>query len=121
MIELLPDFPDSVVAAACKGHVTRHDYDTILIPAVDKALTQHEKVRLYYEIGADFDAIDPGAVWEDFKVGMGHLSRWSRIAIVTDVDWIRHTMNFFRFLLPGEIKVFGDAERAQARDWILAA
>lgn len=121
MIEILPDFSDNIVALACKRHVTKRDYETVLIPRVEEALKQHKKVRLYYQIGSDFTGIAPGAVWEDFKVGMEHLSRWERIAIVTDVDWIRHTMKVFGFLIPGELKVFPSSETSQARDWIAAA
>jgi hypothetical protein len=36
-----------------------------------------------------FSGIDAGAVWEDFRVGMEHLSRWERMAVVTDVEWLR--------------------------------
>jgi hypothetical protein len=120
MIEPLPDFPENVIAMTCRGHVTRGDYDTVLVPAVEAALADHDKIRLYYEIGPDFTGIEPAAVWEDFKVGMGHLTRWERIAVVTDVDWIRNTIQAFRFLLPGEMKVVPMAEAGEARAWIAA-
>ncbi|MGE0407896.1 MAG: STAS/SEC14 domain-containing protein [Amphiplicatus sp.] len=121
MIEPLSGFSTNVVAFACKGHVSKKDYKTVLEPQVEKALDSHDKIRLYYEIGADFEGIDPGAVWEDFKVGIGHLRRWERVAVVTDVDWIEHTMKMFSFLLPGDMKVFPAAEAAAARKWIAAA
>ena len=79
--------------------MTKGDYETVLVPAVESALKQHEKVRLYYQIDADFSGIEPGAVWEDFKVGVEHLLRWERIAVVTDVNWIRHTIRAFGFLM----------------------
>ena len=97
MIEQLKDFPDNVVAFVCRGHVTKHDYDTVLVPAVMQALRNHEKLRLYYETAADFFGIDPGAVWEDIKVGMEHLTRWERMAVVTDVEWIKNTIKAFGF------------------------
>ncbi len=121
MIETLEGFPENVVAFSCKGRVTRHDYERVLVPRVEKALREHEKVRLYYEIGPELESIDPGAMWEDLKVGMEHLLRWERVAIVTDVEWIRHTMRIFSFIIPGEVRVFPDADAAQARDWIVAA
>ena len=121
MIKHLSDFPLNVVAFACKGHVTKGDYETVLVPAVESALKQHEKVRLYYQIDADFSGIEPGAVWEDFKVGVEHLLRWERIAVVTDVNWIRHTIRAFGFLMPGEVKIFPLDEAAKAREWIVAA
>ena len=119
MIENLPDFPERVLAFVCKGRVTKADYDLVLVPAVMRALDRHQTVRLYYETAADFTGIDAGAVWEDFKVGVEHLTRWERVAIVTDVEWIKQTMRFFSFLMPGAMKKFPLAEAAQARAWIV--
>ncbi len=119
MIEPLKNFPANVLAFVCHGRVSGADYDTVLIPAVSNALKKNDKVRLYYEIAADFAGIEPSAVWADFKIGMEHLTRWERMALVTDVDWIEHTVRFFSFLMPGEMKIFPPAEAAQARAWIV--
>jgi hypothetical protein len=120
MIVQLSDFPNNVVAFVCKGRVTKADYDLVLVPAVRAALCANEKLRLYYETAADFAGIDAGAAWEDFKVGMEHVTRWDRIAVVTDVDWIKHMVQFFSFLMPAETKAFPRAEAARARAWIVA-
>ncbi len=119
MIEHLPNFPAGVLAFVCKGRVTKADYDTVLVPAVMQALKSHGKLRLYYETAGDFTGIDAGAMWEDFKVGMEHLTRWERVAVVTDVEWIGQTMRFFSFLMPGAMKLFPTSEAAQAREWIV--
>jgi SpoIIAA-like len=119
MIEQLKGFPDSVTAFRCTGHVNKSDYISVLVPAVVKALQTHDKVRLYYETGPDF-SIDPSAAWEDFKVGMENITRWERIAVVTDIGWIKHAVQLFAFLMPGATKVFSGAEAAQAREWICA-
>jgi hypothetical protein len=118
MIETLTGFPGNVVAFACHGKVTKQDYETVLVPRVERALDAHEKIRLYYETAADFGGIEAGAVWEDTKVGMSHLSRWERFAVVTDVEWIRHTVRLFSFLMPGELRVFSTRDAAEARAWI---
>ena len=120
MIEILSGFPDNIVAVACSGHVTKEDYKKVLEPHVDETLKKNDKIRLYYEVEPNFNGIDKSAVWEDFKVGMSHLLRWERMAVVTDVDWIEHTIKMFRFLTPGEIKVFPTSEKKAARDWVLA-
>ncbi len=119
MIERQKDFPSNVLAFVCKGPVTKQDYDTVLVPAVDEALKRDDKLRIYYETGDDF-SVEPGAMWADFKVGMEHLTRWERMAVVTDIDWIKNTMQFFSFMMPGEMKTFPRAEAAQARAWITA-
>ena len=119
MIRTLSQFPENVVAVACEGRVTRKDYEDVLVPAVTAALQRYEKVRLYYEITPQFSGIEGGAIWEDFLIGMEHLLRWECIAVVTDVEWIRHTINAFRFLLPGKIRVFASREASAAREWII--
>src|SRR5579871_1418816 len=119
MIESIDTFPDNVVALLAKGHVTKNDYDQVVVPKVDAALTRHKKIRLYYELGSQFAGIDPGAAWEDLIVGVEHLTSWERVAIVTDVDWIRHVINGFRFLMPGQLRVFPAADAAEAKAWIL--
>jgi hypothetical protein len=120
MIEALTDLPDNVLAFVCHGRVTKQDYESVLTPAVEKALKRHDKVRLYYETASDFAGVEPSAIWEDTKVGLGHLSRWEKFAVVTDVEWIGHTMKLFSFVMPGEMRVFSSDQAAQAREWIAA-
>jgi hypothetical protein len=121
MIKQLTDFPGNVAAFVCKGRVTKEDYDAVLVPAVRNALRTNNKVRLYYETDADFAGLEPSAMWEDFKIGVEHLTRWERVAVVTDVEWIKHAVRFFSFIMPGATKLFSRSEAAQAREWILAA
>jgi SpoIIAA-like len=121
MIRTLSGFPENVVAVGCEGHVTRKDYDDVLVPAVIAALQKHKKVRLYYEVTPEFSGMEAGAMWEDFRVGAEHLLRWERIAVVTDVAWIRLTINAFRFLMPGKIRVFAGSDSGAAREWITAS
>ena len=120
MIELSKGFPDNVLAVICHGRITKEDYEKAIVPAVVDALKRHQKLRLYYETARDFGGIDAGAVWEDFMVGMEHFTRWERIALVSDVDWIKHTMRFFSFLMPAEMKIFSNAQADEARAWIVA-
>lgn len=118
MIETIKTLPDNVVGLVAKGQVTRQDYERVLIPAVDASLQRHDKIRIYYELGSEFAGIDPGAAWEDLKTGVGHFARWERMAVVTDVDWIKHMLNAFRFVIPGDIRLFPNSQAAEARAWI---
>jgi hypothetical protein len=118
MIQNVDGFPDNIVAFSATGQVTRQDYEQVLIPQVEAALKRHLKIRLYYEIGPGFAGFDVGAAWEDFKVGIEHLTRWDRAAIVTDVEWIRHIAGAFRFFFPGNLRVFSIDQAAEARTWI---
>jgi hypothetical protein len=58
-------------------------------------------------------------MWEDFKVGMGHVKHWERIALVTDVNWIGAAMKVSSFLMPGDVRLFPLSDADQAREWIV--
>ena len=118
MIEMLTGLPDNVIGFSAHGKVTSDDYEAHIVPAVEAALQQHDKVRLLYQLGDDFDGFEAGALWEDAKVGLTHLAAWERIAMVTDVDWLRSVTKAFGFAMPGEVRVFGNAEIDAARDWL---
>ena len=120
MIEQLQRFPKNVVAFAGRGQVTKADYVSTLIPVVEKAFASHERLRLYYELAGDFAGIAAGAMVEDFKIGMQHLARWERVAVVTDVQWIALAISLFSFLMPGAMKVFSTKEAHPARSWIVS-
>jgi hypothetical protein len=118
MIEILEGFSDNVVAARAAGRVTRQDYEVVLIPQVEATAKRHPKIRCYYEIGTDFGGMEPGAVWEDFRVGVEYWMRWERVAVVTDVSWITHVVNALRFLMPGQVRVYPTGEKETARSWV---
>lgn len=118
MIEMLTGLPSNVIGFTAVGKVTAEDYETRLVPAVEDALAKNDKVRLLYNLGEGFDGFEAGAMWEDAKVGLSHLAAWERIALVTDVEWIRVATKAFGFAMPGKVRVFKNAELEAARDWI---
>src|SRR5258708_34899141 len=116
MIEIIEGLPKKVVGIAVKGRVTKEDCRDVLLPAMKKSLQRHDKIRLYYELSCRF----PGAAWDDLDLGIEHASRCERVAIVTDVAWVRLTVKALRFLIPGEIRVFSTLEAEEGRAWITA-
>ena len=120
MITLLPNLPDNTIGLAGSGRVSGSDYEEVLIPAVESALKKHNKLRLIYELNSDFTGFAPGAMWDDMKLGMAHLSAWERVAVVTDVGWVANATNMFKFVMPCTVKVFSLKDRAAAQKWITA-
>ena len=51
---------------------------------------------------------------------MKHLTAFSRVAVVSDIGWIRHAVRAFAPLIPAEVHVFGDDELAEAKAWVSA-
>jgi hypothetical protein len=118
MLERIQGLPDNVLGFEAKGEVTGADYESVLIPAVVKMLTRQKSIRLLYHIGGEFTGFDAKAMWEDAKVGLQHLTAWERIAVVTDVGWLRTSVNAFGFVMPGHVKVFSNSDLEAARKWL---
>jgi hypothetical protein len=116
MIEIISGLPDNVVAFTATGRVTGAECDAVLLPAVARARKRHDSLRLYYELECRF----PGAAWEDLDIAPLQLQPWERVALVTDVSWVRHTVKALRFLIPAEIRVFATAQADEGREWIAA-
>ena len=120
MMKLLPNLPDYVVGISASGQIDDKDYETVLIPAVDRALKNHTRIRVLYQLTPAFTGFTSGAMWDDAKLGVAHLRAWERIAVVTDIDWIRLSVTAFGFLMPAQVNVYSTAEAASARKWISA-
>ena len=102
MLELIEGLPGNVVGIAVSGRLTLQDCQDVLVPAMQRSLKRHDKIRLYYELNSRF----PGAAWDELDLGLEHASRCERVAIVTDIGWVRLTVKALRFLIPSKIRVF---------------
>lgn len=118
MITLMPELPSGVVGLVASGKVTAEDYESIVIPAIERALKTHDKIHLIYQIGPEWTGFTSGAMWDDAKVGLSHMAAWEKVAVVTDVDWIRAGMKFFGFLVAGAVKIFDNNQLEEAKAWV---
>jgi SpoIIAA-like len=118
MIEKIPNLPNNVLGVTAKGTVTAKDYESAIIPAVEALFARHDKVRFLYHLGKDFSGFEAAAVWDDTKLGLKHLAGWERMALVSDVEWIRAAVKIFGLAIPGHVRVFHNRELSEATRWI---
>ena len=121
MIDVVTSFPENVLALRISGHVTREDYQNVVIPAVDAARKREQKLNVYCQVQSDFAGLELAALWDDLKVGLGNLRHWDRIAVVTDLAWIGNALKVFGFLKPGHVQIFPLSDAEKARTWITEA
>lgn len=118
MIKRISGLPDNVLGFTATGMVTATDYESVIMPAVEAAFARHEKLRFLYHLGRDFTGFEAGAIWDDTRLGLKHLLGWAKIAVVSDMDWIRVTTRAFGFAMPGHARVFRDSELSEAMRWV---
>jgi len=116
MIERLDGVPEGVLGFRAHGELHASDYRDVLLPALDGVVTSGGKVRVVL-VFDEWDGMTAGAVWQDLKVGVEHLTKWEKIALVTDVGWMRHATNLFGWMTPGAVKVFAESELDAASAW----
>ena len=118
MIELIEGLPDGVIGIEAVGNVTREDYTDIVAPAVERALASHPKIRLLHVLGDRLVAHSASALLEDAKLGLSNFRNIERIAVVTDRQQFRVLLKGAGWTFPGDLKLFANAEHAEAEAWV---
>ena len=116
--EPIDGLPDDVLALEAKGIITARDYRDTLVPMMQEKLAKRDKVKFLIVMGEAFESYSDDAAWEDFRFGVSHWSNFARIALVSDISWLRTTTQLFSPLIRSEVKVFHLAELDKAKAWI---
>jgi hypothetical protein len=117
-VSVMTDLPDDVLGLSVEGVIRARDYADTIVPLIESKLRTHDRLKLLYRIGPQFEAFTAGAVWSDALVGVKHLTGFEKVAVVSDIGWIRHAVRAFAPMMPAEVQVFGDAALADAKAWI---
>lgn len=119
MIEVLPDMPRGVTGIRVSGRLRGEDLRNFK-PALEELLNTGE-IRIVEVIASDYDGFGPGGLVEDLKLGFGalfqHHSAFRRIAIVSDKEWVAHTLHALAWMIPGELCIFGLDGLEHAKQW----
>ena len=118
MIEIMSGMPENTVAVAAHGKVSGEDYEKVLVPALEKKLGTHKRIRFFYHLGDDFTGYTASAIWDDAKLGIRHLTSFEKIAVVTDVPWVADMVNVLGFLVPCPVKIFTNQKISEAKAWL---
>lgn len=118
MIEHIAGRPEGILEFRLTGKLTARDYDTILTPVIEQALQENERLKLLMIVDDSYDGFELGAAWEDARLGLKHWSGFSRMALVTDKDWLRTAAKAIAFLMPCPVKTFDLDDLDEARRWL---
>jgi hypothetical protein len=120
MIEVLADMPEGVAGIRVAGRVSGDDLKAFK-PTMDDLLATGAEIRIVEVIDPDYEGFGPGGLVEDLKLGLGTLftrhAAFKRVAVVSDKEWVVHTIHAVGWLVPGELKMFGLDELEQAKQW----
>jgi hypothetical protein len=121
MIEILQGYPDEVLAISGAGRITADDYRNVLVPEAEARIARHGSVRILYYLGPKYQSFSTSAVWSDVLLGLSNWSKFGRVALVTDVEWIRASARLFTPFFRRALRIFAAADLNTASAWIRGA
>ena len=117
MITVLPQTPDNVAAFQASGEITKDDFENIVIPHVEAKVKIFNELNYLLLLNTDVENFSFGAWMQDVLLGLKNLTKWNRIAIVTDQESVQGFTAIFSVLIPGETKYFPKEQLANALYW----
>lgn len=116
----MTDTPPHVTGVRAVGKVDKDEYESILLPALEKAIKQYGKLNYIMVLETSLANFSAGAMLEDIKAGLKHYTKWNKIAIVTDQKPIEIITDFVSILIPGEARGFPLSSVELAKAWVAA-
>jgi hypothetical protein len=88
---------------------------------VETALLEHERIKALVVLQPDFEGLSLEAAWDDTNLGLRHWDGFERLALVTDLAWVRQASRALALLLPYPVQHFGLHDVEGARRWLSEA
>lgn len=108
-----------VIELKVAGRVAAADFEAVAAQ-MEAFFERHEKARLI-EVIESFDGMDWSLLFDDLLFSLRHLSRFSHVAVVTELRWAERMANAAAVLLPAKLRVFPLADLEDARRWARTA
>lgn len=114
MITVIKNAPANVAAFTAIGDVSREDFESTVLPHVKQVVDKYGELNYVLNLDTGISNFSMGAWLQDALLGIKHLTRWNRAAIVTDKESIRNFTAIFSKIMPGEFKGFEKEELEKA-------
>ena len=118
MIQHSRNLPSTIVGFNASGEITAKDFTDIVMPKVKALIDKTDKLNYLLVLDTSIKKFSIGAWMKDAMMGIKHLTKWNKAAIVSDVDALRNFTDFFSYVMPGEFKEFEHNDLQQAIDWV---
>lgn len=118
MIRPIEGLAPGIVGLRALGRVVERDYEEVVEPTLDRAVTEGGAIRLFLQLGPELESVSHGAMFHDAALGVAHWSDFDRIAVLTDDPMVSAVLGTLALALPCPIRVFPLSEFSDAKSWI---
>lgn len=116
MIKIIRKAPENIAAFKAVGEVAKEDFEKVF-ERVQEVIDEYGELNYLLKLDTDVKNFTAGAWLNDMLLGVKHLTKWNRCAIVSDnmiIDKVTAAMNKFTI---GEFRVFAHEDYEQALRW----
>lgn len=117
MITQIKDIPNTMVGFRASGEVSRDDFDQVVLPAVAELVQRTDELNYMLVLDTPLKNFTLGAWIKDALLGLNNLSKWNRVAIISDSESLNTFTNIFGNVMPGEFKGFSPEQTDEAIEW----
>ena len=115
-IKLTEQDNGKVLEVQVSGKLAHEDY-LHFVPKFEQMVQQHGKIRVLFNM-VGFHGWEAGALWDDIKFDVKHVSDVERLAMVGDKQWEEGMSVFCRPFTTAKIRYFDQTKSAEARTWL---
>lgn len=115
MLHVIEGLPPDILGISASGTVAPKEYQEILIPAVEQAASHPRAQKLLFVAGPSFKGFAARTAW---SYSLPHAGVFSRIALVTNLAWLRAAAAVCAPVLSGDMAMFAPADLPAALHWL---
>lgn len=121
MIQLIESLPSGTLGFSCSGRLSGEEMQRRVIPSIEAALLEFDHVKVMVVFEPSFEGLSLEAVWDDTNFGLRHWDGLEKLAVATNLGWVRNGMRALAVLLPCPVHLFSLEEQDNARRWLSEA
>lgn len=118
MITQLDNLPKNMVGFRALNEVTKEDFIHTVMPVVGKLVEETGQLNYLLLLDTSLKEFTFGAWLQDALMGIKHITKWNRAAIVSDSESIKKFTDAFSVVMPGEFKGFSKNDLDIAIEWV---
>ncbi len=117
-MQSIKNTPVTMVGFKSRNEITRNDFDSIMLPAVVELIQRTSKLNFLLVLDAEFESFAVGAWLKEAMIRLHYMSKWNRVAVITNTQVIKSFSNPIVKAVPGEFRGFNQNELQEAIAWV---
>jgi SpoIIAA-like len=118
MLRRIDAMPAGTIGFEAVGEVEDDDWEETVEPLLRDEIAQGRKLRLLYLIGPQSREVEGDAIKAGAEFRARHATAFTRVAVVSDEDWLRPAVRVLSVLVPGRTRGFAVSDVEAAKAWL---